>query len=42
MYRFIEEKLVRWQRQKNRKPLILRGLRQVGKTYSITEFGKDR
>jgi len=26
--------------QSNRKPLILRGLRQVGKTYSVLDFGK--
>ncbi len=40
MYRFIEEQLVQWQTQSNRKPLILRGLRQVGKTYSVLDFGK--
>ncbi|MES9857742.1 MAG: AAA family ATPase [Sedimenticola sp.] len=28
-----------WRRRKNRKPLILRGARQVGKTWSLQEFG---
>ncbi len=40
MNRFIEEKLTRWKDKSNRKPLILRGARQVGKTYTITAFGK--
>ncbi len=40
MYRVIEKRLVEWKKQKRRKPLILRGMRQVGKTYSVVEFGK--
>jgi len=40
MYRFMEDKLVNWKRKRNRKPLVVRGVRQVGKTYSIIEFGK--
>ncbi len=40
MYRFVEDKLVQWKNRWNRKPLIVRGARQVGKTYSIMEFGK--
>jgi len=39
MYRFIENKLIEWKERPNRKPLILRGMRQVGKTYSVTAFG---
>ncbi len=40
MERIIEEKLLKWKRKTNRKPLILKGARQVGKTYSLLEFGK--
>ena len=39
MYRFITEKLIRWKNSKARKPLILKGARQVGKTYILKEFG---
>lgn len=41
MYRKIMEKLIKWKNDKDRKPLILRGARQVGKTYIIKQFGKD-
>jgi len=40
MKRIIEEKLIEWKNNPLRKPLIVRGARQVGKTYSIIEFGK--
>jgi predicted AAA+ superfamily ATPase len=40
MDRSITEKLIKWKDQGDRKPLILRGARQVGKSYSIMEFGK--
>ncbi|MFH1674816.1 MAG: AAA family ATPase [Pseudomonadota bacterium] len=40
MKRFIEQELRRWKESKRRKPLILRGARQVGKTYSVKEFGQ--
>ncbi|MCK4663462.1 MAG: ATP-binding protein [Bacteroidales bacterium] len=40
MVRFITKKLVNWKNQPHRKPLILRGARQVGKTWSIIDFGK--
>ena len=39
MKRFIEDELLKWKQDKRRKPLILRGARQVGKTYSIKQFG---
>lgn len=39
MKRLISEKLLEWKSRPNRKPLIVRGARQVGKTYSIDEFG---
>ncbi len=39
MERQIMDELVRWKRKKNRKPLILKGARQVGKTWIMKEFG---
>ena len=41
MKRFIIEKLVNWKNSKDRKPLILKGARQVRKTYILKEFGKE-
>ncbi len=41
MQRFIMQKLIDWKNNKDRKPLILRGARQVGKTYILKEFGKN-
>ena len=41
MERFITKKLVEWKNSKDRKPLILKGARQVGKTYILKEFGKN-
>lgn len=38
--RHIEKELLRWKESGDRKPLILRGARQVGKTFIIEEFGK--
>lgn len=40
MYRKIMCFLETWRESKHRKPLILQGARQVGKTYSILEFGR--
>ena len=40
MRRFIDDQLEQWQSSIRRKPLILRGARQVGKTWSLKEFGK--
>ena len=40
MQRKIVEKLIEWKKSKNRKPLILYGARQVGKTYISLMFGK--
>ena len=39
MYRFAMKKLLRWKEKKNRKPLIIEGARQVGKTWLMKEFG---
>jgi predicted AAA+ superfamily ATPase len=41
MKRNVTQKLLQWKNSKRRKPLILRGARQVGKTYSLLEFGKN-
>lgn len=40
MYRYAIEKLDIWKNSKNRKPLIIEGARQVGKTWLMKEFGK--
>lgn len=40
MYRKVIRFLEDWQKSPHRKPLILQGTRQVGKTYSILEFGR--
>ena len=40
MERFILKKLLDWKNSPYRKPLILKGVRQVGKTWILKEFGK--
>ena len=40
MYREITEKLKIWKDSKRRKPLLVSGVRQCGKTYIIKEFGE--
>ena len=40
MYRKVMSFLEQWKDSRHRKPLILQGARQVGKTYSILEFGR--
>ena len=40
MHRFAYEQLVRWKSASRRKPLIVRGARQVGKTWLIERFAK--
>ena len=40
MYRKISTYLEEWKASKYRKPLIVQGARQVGKTYAILEFGR--
>lgn len=40
MYRKIMDYLEAWKKNDHRKPLILQGARQVGKTYSVLEFGR--
>lgn len=41
MYRFAMEYLLQWKLSANRKPLIIRGARQVGKTWLMKEFGRE-
>ncbi len=41
MYRHIRKHLNEWKNKKDRKPLILKGARQVGKTYILKEFGLE-
>lgn len=40
MYRFALESLYKWKESKYRKPLIIEGARQVGKTWLMKEFGQ--
>jgi predicted AAA+ superfamily ATPase len=40
MYRNLIKALVNWKNNQNRKPLIVQGARQVGKTWLMKEFGK--
>ena len=41
MERNITKQLKAWKEKKDRYPLILKGVRQVGKTYSLKEFGRS-
>ncbi|WP_448636356.1 ATP-binding protein [Pedobacter panaciterrae] len=41
MYRNEFEDLLTWKTKKNRKPMIIRGARQVGKTWLMKAFGKQ-
>ena len=40
MRRTIWKDLLKWKRENDRKPLIIRGARQVGKTWLMQEFGR--
>ncbi len=40
MYRRLIEQLKKWKDSQNRKPMIMRGARQVGKTWLMKEFGR--
>lgn len=40
MYRFAYSNLIRWKNAPRRKPLIIRGARQVGKTFLVRDFGE--
>lgn len=39
--RFILDELIKWKESKYRKPLILKGARQIGKTYILKQFGEE-
>lgn len=39
--RKIEEQFIKWKNTANRKPLIVRGVRQCGKTFSVTAFAES-
>lgn len=41
MKRFILNELIKWKESKYRKPLILKGERQIGKTYILKQFGQE-
>jgi predicted AAA+ superfamily ATPase len=40
MNRLLIQEMISWKNSKNRKPLIIQGARQVGKTWLMKEFGK--
>ena len=40
-FRIKTNELVRWKAQRTRKPLVLQGARQVGKTFLLQEFGRS-
>jgi predicted AAA+ superfamily ATPase len=42
MERKIHNKLEEWRKSSKRLPLIVQGARQVGKTYSVLSFGRER
>lgn len=41
MYRHHSQQLISWKNAEKRKPLIIRGARQVGKTFSLKKFGRE-
>ncbi|MBI5488088.1 MAG: ATP-binding protein [Deltaproteobacteria bacterium] len=41
MHRIAEEHLVAWKSKAGRKPIVLRGARQVGKSYLVREFARE-
>jgi len=42
MRRLVEERLLAWKDGSDRRPLLVRGARQVGKTWSIVDFGRTQ
>lgn len=41
MERFVLQKLIEWKNSPGRKPLVVKGARQVGKTWLVREFGRS-
>jgi len=39
--RILIDKLIEWKENPGKKPLILQGIRQCGKTYLLKEFGSS-
>jgi len=39
--RKMEQRLTEWKNTKNHKPLIIKGCRQCGKTFSVLNFAKN-
>ena len=39
--RKIETDLLKWKKSENRKPLVIKGIRQCGKTYIVQKFAKE-
>ena len=42
MYRYAINDLIAWKNSPNHMPLIIKGARQVGKTWLMQEFGKTQ
>jgi predicted AAA+ superfamily ATPase len=42
MQRLLMNELIKWKNKTHRKPLIIRGARQVGKTWIMKEFGRQQ
>ena len=40
MERFALQKLIEWKQKEHRKPLVVQGARQVGKTWLVKEFAR--
>ena len=41
MKRKIEDELLKWKKDLNKKPLVVYGSKQVGKTYTVLKFGQE-
>ncbi|MDQ7826228.1 MAG: AAA family ATPase [Candidatus Eremiobacteraeota bacterium] len=41
MKRFVTDRLIEWKKSARRKPLIIRGARQVGKSWAVMDFGQS-
>ncbi len=42
MFRLVQNELLAWKRDPGRKPLLIRGARQVGKSYLAEQFGREQ
>lgn len=40
--RYIQETFLRWKESQRRKPMLLQGARQIGKTWAVERFGKEQ